>query len=41
MPYEIVQRRMIVPNLHELTVRAPEVAETVQPGQFVIGRPND
>ena len=36
MAYEITQRRMIVPNIHELTVKAPEVAATVLPGQFVI-----
>lgn len=36
--YEIVQRRMIVPNLHELVVRAPAVARSVAPGQFVIVR---
>jgi len=39
--YEIVERRMIVPNLHELTVRAPAVAQTVQPGNFVILRPDE
>ena len=38
MPYDIVQRRMVVPNMHELTVLAPEVAGTVLPGQFVIVR---
>ncbi len=38
--YDIIERRMIVPNLHELTVRAPAVAESVQPGQFVIVRPD-
>ena len=32
---------MIVPNLHELVVRAPEVAATVQPGNFVILRPGE
>jgi ferredoxin--NADP+ reductase len=41
MAFEIVQRRMIVPNIHELTVRAPDVAATVLPGQFVIVRPSD
>ena len=41
MAYEIVQRRMIVPNIHELTVRAPEVATAVLPGQFVIVRPSE
>ncbi|MGD2109755.1 MAG: sulfide/dihydroorotate dehydrogenase-like FAD/NAD-binding protein [Phycisphaerae bacterium] len=39
--YRIVQRRMIVPNLHEFTVEAPDVAETAQPGNFVIVRPDD
>ena len=39
--YQIVERRMIVPNLHELTVEAPDVAETVQPGNFVILRPDE
>ena len=36
--YEIVERRMIVPNLHEFIVRAPAVAESVKPGNFVIVR---
>ena len=39
--YRIVERRMIVPNLHELVVEAPEVAESVQPGNFVIVRPDE
>ncbi|MFH1747030.1 MAG: sulfide/dihydroorotate dehydrogenase-like FAD/NAD-binding protein [Planctomycetota bacterium] len=39
--YEVVQRRMIVPNLHEFTVQAPEVAEMVQPGNFIILRPDE
>jgi ferredoxin--NADP+ reductase len=38
--YTIVERRMIVPNMHELVVRAPAVAETVQPGNFVMLRPD-
>jgi ferredoxin--NADP+ reductase len=38
--YRIVERRMIVPNLHEFTVEAPVVAETVRPGNFVIVRPD-
>ena len=37
----IVERRMIVPNLHEFTVEAPDVAESVQPGNFVIVRPDE
>jgi ferredoxin--NADP+ reductase len=38
--YRIVERRMIVPNLHEFTVEAPVVAESVKPGNFVIVRPD-
>ncbi len=38
--YKIVERRMIVPNLHEFTVEAPAVAESVKPGNFVIVRPD-
>ncbi|OGD28050.1 MAG: ferredoxin-NADP reductase [Candidatus Aminicenantes bacterium RBG_13_63_10] len=38
--YKIIERRMIVPNLHEFTVLAPAVAETVKAGQFVIVRPD-
>ena len=32
---------MIVPNVHVLTVEAPEVAESVRPGNFVILRPDE
>ena len=39
--YRIVERRMIVPNLHEFTVEAPDVAQAVQPGNFVIVRPDE
>ena len=39
--YEVVERRMIVPNLHEFTVVAPEVAQSVEPGNFVILRPDE
>ncbi|MFH0785465.1 MAG: sulfide/dihydroorotate dehydrogenase-like FAD/NAD-binding protein [Pseudomonadota bacterium] len=39
--YKIVKRRMIVPNLHEFVVEAPEVARSVQPGNFVIVRPHE
>jgi ferredoxin--NADP+ reductase len=38
--YNIIERRMIVPNLHEFTVLAPAVAESVKPGNFVIVRPD-
>ena len=34
--FEIVDRKMIVPNLHLLVIHAPEVIEEIQPGQFVI-----
>ena len=39
--YEVIERRMIVPNLHELTVKAPDVAQAVQPGNFMILRPDE
>lgn len=34
----IVERKMIVPNMHLLTLDAPEIASKVRPGQFVIVR---
>ena len=37
----VVERRMIVPNVHLLTVDAPEVAESARPGNFIILRPGD
>ena len=36
--YRVIASRMIVPNVHVLTVHAPEVAREVKPGQFVILR---
>ena len=39
--YKIVERRMIVPNMHEFTVEAPAVAESIQAGNFIIVRPDD
>ncbi len=39
--YKVVTRRMIVPNLHEFVVEAPAVASSVQPGNFVIVRPDE
>ena len=39
--YRIIERRMIVPNLHEFTVEAPNVVESVQPGNFIIVRPDE
>jgi ferredoxin--NADP+ reductase len=35
---EIVEQRMLVPNLNLVTVRAPAVANKIRPGQFVILR---
>ena len=37
----VVERRMIVPNVHILTVEAPEVAESARPGNFIILRPDE
>ncbi len=37
----IIERRMIVPNMHLLTVEAPDIASKVKPGQFVIVRAHD
>jgi NAD(P)H-flavin reductase len=34
----IIERKMIAPNVHELVVEAPEVARGAAPGQFVIMR---
>jgi ferredoxin--NADP+ reductase len=36
--YKLLENRMLVPNLHTLTVEAPDVARAVQPGQFIILR---
>lgn len=36
--FEVIKREKLVPNLHVLTVRAPQVIESLQPGQFVIVR---
>jgi NAD(P)H-flavin reductase len=38
---KVSERRMVVPNLHVLTVEAPDVARKVQAGQFVIVRAHD
>jgi ferredoxin/flavodoxin---NADP+ reductase len=36
--FKVVKRQRMVPNIHLMEVEAPEVAEQVQPGQFVIVR---
>jgi ferredoxin/flavodoxin---NADP+ reductase len=37
----VLERRMIVPNLHLLRVEAPDVAEAARPGNFVVLRPDE
>jgi ferredoxin--NADP+ reductase len=39
--YTVIERRMIVPNLHEFVVEAPQVAPEVKPGNFVIVRSDE
>jgi len=39
--FKLIENRMIVPNLHLLTLEAPEVARQMEPGQFVIVRADD
>lgn len=34
--FEILENKMLVPNFHELTVKAPEAAKFARPGQFAI-----
>ncbi len=36
--YKVVASRMIVPNMHILTVEAPAVVRDIRPGQFIILR---
>jgi ferredoxin--NADP+ reductase len=36
--FRLTESQMVVPNIHLLTVEAPEVARQMQPGQFVILR---
>lgn len=36
--FKIIKRQRLVPNIHLMEVDAPEIAEQVQPGQFVIVR---
>jgi ferredoxin--NADP+ reductase len=39
--FDVIAREMIAPNLHLLTVAAPDIAEQIQPGNFVIVRSDD
>lgn len=36
--FKVIGNKMIVPNIHELTVEAPDVVQEIKPGQFVILR---
>ncbi len=38
---EILEQRMLVPNVNVLTVRAPAIARKIQPGQFIILRADE
>jgi ferredoxin--NADP+ reductase len=38
---KVIERTMVVPNLHLITVEAPDIAQKVLPGQFVIVRAVD
>jgi ferredoxin/flavodoxin---NADP+ reductase len=38
---KVIERKMIVPNMHLLVIETPEIASKVRPGQFVIVRAND
>lgn len=39
--YRVVERKVLVPNLHELIVEAPAVAAAARPGNFVIVRADE
>ena len=39
--FEIVEKQETVPNMHMITVSAPEIAATCEPGQFVIAMANE
>lgn len=38
---QILENKMLVPNLHQTILQAPEIAHAAQPGQFVIVRVED
>ncbi len=39
--FDVIDNEKLVPNLYLLTVRAPDVVESIQPGQFVILRSDE
>lgn len=36
--FKILENKMLVPNLHQVTIAAPEIANAMAPGQFIILR---
>jgi len=39
--FKVIDSKPLVPNIHQITVEAGEVARSIQPGQFVIVRAED
>jgi ferredoxin--NADP+ reductase len=39
--FKVIENRMIVPNIHLITLEAPAVAKEAKPGQFIIVRPDE
>lgn len=39
--FRLLENKMIVPNLHQAVIEAPDVAAAAQPGQFAIIRPTE
>lgn len=39
--YRLIENRMLVPNIHEAVVEAPEIAAAARPGQFAVIRPRE
>ncbi len=38
---KILEKKIIAPNVHEMTVDAPDIAKKALPGQFAIAIPNE
>lgn len=34
--YKVIERKIVVPNIHLLKIEAPDIATKVQPGQFIV-----
>jgi ferredoxin--NADP+ reductase len=39
--FKILENKMIVPNMQQMTIEAPDIARAVEPGQFVILRADE